>query len=199
MRKMIVEIIDSYEKRIKAVSEIIESTHNLLENFREQRQEMLEELRSNLAHSESLRKTDFNRMMINVRLRYKEREIEVKGILQNFIAAHKHMAAELRAQFNGGNNKRQNTERERLNRFHLSFEQIKREQEKNEIEVRKILDRFQNEQKNFTETIDDLLKKGRHISTQELKCVVHNLTNGNYSHQREANNNKMKENRHVNK
>jgi len=185
MRKIILEIIDSYEKRIKSVSEIIEGTHDLMENFREQRKVMLEELRSNLAHSEFLRKKDFDRIMSMIRLQHKEREAEVKSMLRNFIEAHKRMAEELRAQFNSDNQKRQNTEQERLNRFHLSFEQIKKEQEQKETEVRKILDRFRNEQKNFTETIDNLLKKGRNISTLEVKCVVHDLYLGDHNHQQQ--------------
>jgi len=183
MRKMILEIIDSYEKRIKAVSEIIEGAHDLMENFRKQRQVMLEELRSNLAHSESLREKDFDRIMSIIRLQHKEREAEVKSRLRNFLAAHNHMAEELRAQFDGDDSKQQNTEQDRLNRFHLNFEQIKKEQENREIEVRKILGRFQFEQMSFIETIDDLLKKGRHISTQEVKCVVRDLSQGDHNHQ----------------
>jgi len=176
MRKMILEIIDSYEKRIKSVSEIIEGAHDLMENFREQRKIMLEELRSNLAHSESLRKKDFDRIMSIIRLQHKEREAEVKSRLRNFLAAHNHMAEELRAQFDGDDSKQQNTEQDRLNRFHLSFEQIKKEQENREIEVRKILGRFQFEQKSFIETMDDLLKKGQTISTHELKCAIQVLS-----------------------
>jgi len=181
MRKIILEIIESYEKRINAVSDIIESAHLLVERFREKRIVMLEELRRNLAHSESLRKTDFDRIMSVIQLRHKERETEVKMMLQNFIEAHKRMAEELRTQFDRDNRKRQNTKKERLDEFHLRFEQTKKEQERREIEVKTILGRFQNEQKCFTEMIDDLLKKGQTISTHEVKCVVQNLTHMDYN------------------
>lgn len=181
MRKIILEIIESYEKRINAVSDIIESAHLLVERFREKRIVMLEELQRNLAHSESLRKTDFDRIMSVIQLRHKERETEVKMMLQNFIEAHKRMAEELRTQFDRDNRKRQNTEKERLDEFHLRFEQTKKEQERREIEVKTILGRFQNEQKCFTEMIDDLLKKGQTISTHEVKCVVQNLTHIDYN------------------
>ncbi|PIS27124.1 MAG: hypothetical protein COT43_12230 [Candidatus Marinimicrobia bacterium CG08_land_8_20_14_0_20_45_22] len=181
MRKIILEIIESYEKRINAVSDIIESAHLLVERFREKRIVMLEELQRNLAHSESLRKTDFDRIMSVIQLRHKERETEVKMMLQNFIEAHKRMAEELRTQFDRDNRKRQNTEKERLDEFHLRFEQTKKEQERREIEVKTILGRFQNEQKCFTEMIDDLLKKGQTISTHEVKCVVQNLTHMDYN------------------
>jgi len=181
MQKIILEIIESYEKRINAVSDIIESAHLLVERFREKRIVMLEELQRNLAHSESLRKTDFDRIMSVIQLRHKERETEVKMMLQNFIEAHKRMAEELRTQFDRDNRKRQNTEKERLDEFHLRFEQTKKEQERREIEVKTILGRFQNEQKCFTEMIDDLLKKGQTISTHEVKCVVQNLTHIDYN------------------
>lgn len=181
MRKIILEIIESYEKRINAVSDIIESAHLLVERFREKRIVMLEELQRNLAHSESLRKTDFDRIMSVIQLRHKERETEVKMMLQNFIEAHKRMAEELRTQFDRDNRKRQNTKKERLDEFHLRFEQTKKEQERREIEVKTILGRFQNEQKCFTEMIDDLLKKGQTISTHEVKCVVQNLTHMDYN------------------
>jgi len=176
MREIILEIIESYEKRINTVGDIIESAHLLIDKFREQRIAMLEELRCNLAHAESLRKTDFDKIMSEIRRQHKERETEVKVMLQNSIEAHKRMAKELRAQFNRDNQSQQKTEQERLQRFHLSFEQIKKDQEMKEMEVRKILERYQFEQKSFTETIDDLLKKGRNITTHEVKCVARALS-----------------------
>lgn len=197
MRKMILEIIDSYEKRIKAVSEIIEGAHDLIENFRERRKVMLEELRSNLAHSEFLRKKDFDEILSLIHLRHKEREDEVRAMLRNYLDEHKHMANVLRAQLEGDNETRRDMEQERIHQFRLRFEQIKKEQEMREIEVKMIMGRYLSEQNGFTEVINDLLKKGQAISTHELKCAIQVLSLNKLNSQHNLVNINKKENSYV--
>ncbi|MBU0490193.1 MAG: hypothetical protein KKD31_19815 [Bacteroidetes bacterium] len=193
MKKIILEIIGSYEKRISAVSKIIEGSRDLIESYREHRVVMLDELRSNLAHAESLRKKDFDNMMSQIRSLHKVREEEVKMILKKCVEDHRNMAEELRTLLEEKRRERQEEEQERLFRFRLMFEKIKKEQAEREKEVRKILGRFQSEQYNFMEVMNYLLRKGKNVRTQELKSAVQNLSSGNYY----PNNIKKKENYYV--
>lgn len=77
-------IVASYNERVKVVQAIIEDTHNLMDFFRRQREEMSQALRETLARFESLRKKDFDRMMGDIVARQNEREQEVKIMLESF-------------------------------------------------------------------------------------------------------------------
>lgn len=77
-------IIVSHEARARIIQEIAEDTQKLMENFKNQREEMSNELKKTLAKSQSLRKKDFNKMMEEILLARDKREEEVRGMLANF-------------------------------------------------------------------------------------------------------------------
>lgn len=77
-------IITSYDTRVKMVGRIVEDTHKTLDEFKEKREEMSENLREVLAKSESLRKKDFNAMMQDILLTQHIREENVKKMLADF-------------------------------------------------------------------------------------------------------------------
>jgi len=197
MKKIILEIIESYEKRISAVSKIIEGSRDLIESYREHRVVMLDELRNNLAHAESLRKKDFDNMMSQILSLHKVREEEVKIILEKCVEDHRNMAEELRTMLDKKREEPQEEGQERLSRFRLMFEKIKQEQAEREKEVRQILGRFQSEQCNFMEVMNYLLRKGKNVRTQEVKSAVQNLSPGNVTKKQSCVNFKKKENHYV--
>jgi len=118
-------------------------------------------------------------------------------MLHKYVENHRSMAKELRTLFGENKNKRYHEEQKRLLQFRMKLEQIKKEQEEREKEVRKILGRFQNEQDNFTEVINKLLSKGKDIRTQEVKFAVQNLSPGNVTKKQSRVNFKKKENHYV--
>ncbi|MFC1613097.1 hypothetical protein ACFL23_02075 [Patescibacteria group bacterium] len=77
-------IVLSYEARIGVIKGIVEDTHNLLEEFREKREKMSQELKDALSKHESLRKKDFDKMMEDILIIQKEREESVKQMLADF-------------------------------------------------------------------------------------------------------------------
>ena len=90
------DIIASYDARVKVVGEIVEDTHQMLDGFKEQRQEMSDNLREVLAKSESLRKKDFNAMMRDILLTQQKREENVKKMLADFREEEARVAEQLK-------------------------------------------------------------------------------------------------------
>lgn len=96
LKNLVEDIITSYDARVKLVGEIVEDTHKTLDEFREKRQEMSDNLREVLAKFESLRKKDFNAMMQDILLTQQKREESVKKMLTDFRAEEVHVAEQLR-------------------------------------------------------------------------------------------------------
>ena len=90
------DIIASYETRVKVVGGIIDDTHKMIDDFKEKRETMAEELQEVLAKCESLRKKDFDRMMADIVSRQNERENQVKEMLENFRKEEETVAEKLK-------------------------------------------------------------------------------------------------------
>lgn len=83
-RQLAQDVAASYEARVAFVRAVVEETHELLERFRSERERMAAVLRESLAKSESLRKSDFNRMMDGILTVQRAREEGVQAMLQRF-------------------------------------------------------------------------------------------------------------------
>lgn len=166
------DIIASYEARVAAVGRIMEDTHQMLEDFREEREQLHNGLKEALANRESLRKKDFDAMMDGALLAQKAREKEVKERLRGFLDEQKRMASELREVMAQSQAKRAQGERLRLDDFKAVFSKIKNEQEEREREVREILDGFRREQEEMAAQMRGLLHKGTSLRIKEVKAMV---------------------------
>ncbi|MFA5813203.1 MAG: hypothetical protein WC862_01685 [Patescibacteria group bacterium] len=96
LKNLAEEIIVSYDARVRLVGEIVEDTHKTLDEFKEKRQEMSDDLREVLAKSESLRKKDFSAMMQDILLTQQKREENVKKMLADFREEESRVAERLR-------------------------------------------------------------------------------------------------------
>ena len=90
------DVIASYETRVAAVGRIIEDTYQMLERFRDEREQLNSGLKEVLANGESLRRKDFDAMMGRVLLAQREGEQDVKERLRVFLDDQKHMVSEVR-------------------------------------------------------------------------------------------------------
>lgn len=120
--KIAKDIIASYEARIKVIQTIVEDTRRLLEEFKQKREKMAEELREVLAKFQSLRKKDFNKMMEDVLTTQKEREENVKQMLADFQEQEMAVVGNLREMLKRG-------EKLRLKDFKKTLAKIREEQE----------------------------------------------------------------------
>lgn len=117
------DIIASYETRVKVVGGIIEDTHKMMDDFKEKRETMAEELQGVLAKRESLRKKDFDRMMADIVSRQNEREKQVREMLENFRKEEEMVAEKLKKLLTKG-------EEIRIKDFKKMMADIRQEQEK---------------------------------------------------------------------
>jgi len=141
-KKLAEEIVFSYEARCGVIKEIVEDTHRMLEDFRQRREEMSKVLQEALAGSESLRKTDFNKMMGGILAIQLGREENVKQMLADFRREEEEVALRLRKLLDKG-------EEVRIKDFKKMIAKIKEEQGEREkttsLGVRDQLEKMQAE------------------------------------------------------
>ncbi len=126
--KIAKDIVASYEARIKVVQATVEDTRRLLEEFREKRERMGQELKEALSKHESLRKKDFNEMMGDILITQSEREENVKKMLADFQEQEMQVVENLREMLKKG-------EKLRLKDFKKTLAKIREEQEIREKET----------------------------------------------------------------
>ena len=125
--KIAKDIVASYEARINVVQAIVEDTRRLLDEFRNRREKMSQELKGALAQHEYLRKKDFDKMMEDILIAQKTREEKVKQMLADFQDEEMKVAENLKEMLKRG-------EKLRLKDFKKTLTKIKEEQEIREKE-----------------------------------------------------------------
>ena len=126
--KIAKDIVVSYEARIKVVRAVVEDTRSLLEEFREKRERMGQELKEALSQHESLRKKDFDKMMEDILIAQKTREGNVRQMLADFQDQEMAVVNNLREMLKKG-------EKLRLKDFKGTLAKIREEQEIREKET----------------------------------------------------------------
>ncbi len=116
------DIVASYGARIEVVKRTIDDTRELLEEFRNKREKMSQELKGALSQHESLRKKDFDKMMEDILIAQKTREENVKNMLANFENQEMGVLGNLKAMLMKG-------EKLRLKDFKKTLSKIREEQE----------------------------------------------------------------------
>lgn len=163
--KIAKDIVTSYEARIKVVQAIVEDTRRLLEEFREKRKKMSQELKEALAKHESLRKKDFDKMMGEILLTQKEREENVKVMLADFQEEEMAVVRNLREMLKRG-------KKLRLKDFKKTLAKIKKDQEIREkespLQIQEEIARMQTEVHEMLENF----KKEREKVASEWKSMV---------------------------
>ncbi|MCX6813517.1 MAG: hypothetical protein NTV77_03530 [Candidatus Azambacteria bacterium] len=164
LKNLAEDIIASYDARVRVVGEIVEDTHQILDGFKEKRQEMSNNLQGVLAKSESLRKKDFNAMMQDILLTQHKREENVKKMLADFREEEARVAEQLKELLKRG-------EKIRLADFKKTLGRIRKDQVAREAntgeQVRVELATMQSEVYKMLE----VFKKEREAATSEWKKV----------------------------
>lgn len=123
LRDLAEDIIIAHDTRVKIVGEIIDDTHRMMANFKTKREQMAVELQKLLAKGESLRKKDFERMMIDIIDVHAKREEEVREMLESFRREEEEVQEKLRNLLKKG-------EEVRIKDFKKMMTEIKHGQEK---------------------------------------------------------------------
>ena len=168
LRNLANSIIDSYEMRVKTVNNLMEQAYHFLESFHTELQEMMVQLKDNLAKSESLRKKDFDRMMSGLTARRNAREEEAERVFQNFHKEEKEMIGRLRNVIVSGG-------RPNLDDMEIIKEDILKRQKERETGIVQALKRIQMEQEELKTALKKLLLKGETVKLKDFKLMLKSL------------------------
>jgi len=176
MTSFIQEIIDSYEARVTAVGTLIDTTHEMIEEFHNKREEISTELKEKLANCESFRHKDFDCMMQGIQLSQKEREELVRHKLKDFVHEQREFAYQLKVLVK---ERSIENEKKRMEDFKAFFSEIKVKSEDREKEVSEMLQRFRLEQEDLSQELNKLLAKGESIRIKDVKAMLNNFQKEN--------------------
>lgn len=166
IRTIGLDIIDSYEKRLKLVNELVSEAVKRVNRYCREQEQMSGQLKENLARHEGMRKKDFDALMESVLEKRREREIETRLSLEKIWQEESEMINLLREALTGNCN---------LADFEkMKSDTLSRHREK-EKEVARSLMKFQLEQEELSAVLKKLLSKGREIRIKEFKAMVRTL------------------------
>jgi hypothetical protein len=165
MKRVAEEIVSSYQSRIFTVAAIIDNTHQLLEDFKTQRNQMSNQLKETLAKEESLRKKDFDNMMGEILSHQDEREKQVKELLKTFFEEQKEIAETIKKNLSEG-------QKVRISDFKKILQDIQARQKAREAEVSTTLKEFQEDYKEMAESLRSLLDKEEAIRIKDFKEML---------------------------
>ena len=161
-------IIDSYEMRVKTVNGLMEQAYCFLMRFHGELEEMIVQLKENLAKSESLRKKDFDRMMSGITARRNSREEEAEKVFESFQKKEREMIGRLRNVIESGG--RSNPED-----MEIIKEDILQRQKERETGILQTLKRIQLEQEELKAALKTLLEKGEAVKLKDFKIMLKSL------------------------
>lgn len=169
LKRVAEEIVSSYQSRISTVAMIIDSTHQLLEDFKNKKNEMSEHLKETLARGGSLRKKDFDNMMKDILYHQDEKERQVRNLLKTFFEEQEEIAQVIKGNLAEGE------EKVRISDFKKMLEDIQARQKARESEVSVMLKEFQTEYREMAESLRSLLDKGEAIRIREFKAMLKDI------------------------
>ncbi|MEW5767342.1 MAG: hypothetical protein AB1797_06900 [bacterium] len=177
--KDILNIVSSYEIKIQSTSDMFDTTHQLLQGFREsfldtrgEREKISAQLRENLAQTGSLRRKDFDWMMQGILSTQDEKEKEVKDLLRTYLDDQKEMANALRESLGKFKDSLDRGEVQRVKDSQGLIKEILAKQDRRKNEVISRLKDFQKEQQEMTTRLKELLAKGRELRIRDLKTML---------------------------
>jgi uncharacterized protein YPO0396 len=187
------DVFVSYESRVQEFSGLIETTQELLLDSQESLSDLKDEqervhgqLRDTLAANGSLRRADFTRMMQDLQREQRERELEVRSLLKDYLDEQKMLAAKLTEHLRQFREALGRQESIRLTQFQEFIGQVRQRQEQRKEEVRAQLRRVQSEEGRVIHSLQELLARGRDLRIKDLKQMLDQFQQERESRQAQA-------------
>ena len=168
VKELAVSIIDSYEMRVSTVTTLMTQANNLLKSFQIEMEDMITQLRDNLAKSESLRKKDFDIMMQTMVDRMRELEQEEQDRFIQFQMEESEMIGRFR-RLVSGESLVVTEDMETLR------EDVHTRQKERERCIVNGLKQFQIAQEEFRSGVKILLLKGDGVRIKDLKQMLRTI------------------------
>ena len=168
VKELAVSIIDSYEMRVSTVTTLMTQANNLLKSFQIEMEDMITQLRDNLAKSESLRRKDFDIMMQTMVDRMRELEQEEQNRFIQFQLEESEMIVRFR-RLVSGESLVVTEDMETLR------EDVHTRQKERERCIVNGLKQFQIAQEEFRSGVKILLLKGDGVRIKDLKQMLRTI------------------------
>lgn len=172
-------IISSYETRIQSVEALFETTGRILQDFhdsvedtRQERQKINEQLRENLAKNECLRKKDFDGMISVISSQQDQQEQEVRDLSKTYFNEQQNFVRQIRKSLRDFTTALASGEAERVREFQALTRDILAEQERRKKEVIARLEEFEKEQQETRKILKNLLARGRDLRIKDFKLML---------------------------
>ena len=193
MKKILKEIVSSYDNRISEVGTVIENTYQVLEEYqndivqsKENRDKIKAQLREILTNKQHLRRKDFDQMIekisegtTNGKEEIEKNQYTIREELRGYLDKQKDVAATLRERLARFTDHLKENESNRLIDFKIFLKDLQVQQEKRGKEVRKMLEGFRKElevyraeQMLMSQTLRDLLSKGNSLRIRDFKGAI---------------------------
>jgi len=174
-----IDIVSSYEAKIRSIGAIFDTTHQLLQDFqgsfldtKQEREKLRAELRENLAKNESLRKKDFDNMMQEILSIQERGEKEVRNLLNNYLNEQKEMAHTLRNNLAKVKDALAKGDAGMVKEIQVVIKGILANQEERKEKAIFKLKEFQKDQQQMTKRLEELLAKGKELRIKDLKLML---------------------------
>ncbi len=165
MVSVVQDIVVSYEARISAVGALIDHTYGIMQESKAALGRVNNHLRETLAVSASLRKKDYDNIMVEIELHQEERHQEIKNLLNEFILVHKDTAAQLRRLL-------ADAQAGKSIDFRKALAHIQAWQNLAQDKVASRLNDNRQEQEEFMTELQNLLNSQGSVKPKEFKAVI---------------------------
>ena len=178
-KETIEDILASYETRIENLSSVFEVSQSLIDcmpesllDNKQEKEKINLQLRDFLAKNDSLRKKDYDKMMISILSFQDECGEEIKGLVKEYFAEERSVALVLKEALKECKDALARGEIEKIRHVQSALKTLftKQEERKNEIVSR--LREFQSEQKEIPRQLTELLAKGENLRIRDFKSMI---------------------------
>ncbi|MHC1738677.1 MAG: hypothetical protein AB9882_11795 [Ignavibacteriaceae bacterium] len=178
-------IISSYDDRIQKIQTAFQSSenftesshtlfdnvHNSLNDLKKERDLLNTKLCESLAKNSSLRKKDYNLLMSGIIHLLDEKESKAENQFLTFIQEQKETAQSLKNSLLGITDISSQDAREKITLIKEQLSQISKQQEIRKESLMKTFTDFQQMHNGMKECLENLLKKGDHILSKDIKTT----------------------------
>lgn len=155
------EMIASYDLRVTKIEEVLTSAYDVLEDCRESRIKVREQLKHSLANKNSLRRKDFDTIVQDLHQSQLECEEGIKETVHIYTREYKFLTAQFFESLITG----------KIEKSKKAVKKI----EKNGEEIQDTIIMFQKEQKEIAQDLHSLLEKNESIRIKDFKEMIEKI------------------------
>ena len=164
LKDFVDQILSNYRLRVDKVAQLMNEVLSLLVEYHSEQERMMEELKSFMCHIKSLRKTDFDVIVGELRLKQQNKEKELHELIVTFIRREHEMIDVIKTSIS---DRKLTVE---------AFQKLKSEllisQGEREKEIGRVLRGFHLEVQEVSQYLRKLLKRGERLQVRDLRDFV---------------------------